>query len=293
MGGSVAGEDGHLNAIALVTTLGSRVVEGAPGTPFTRTTVAVVDVLKGRLPDRFALQVIGGKLGTTTVESPVQPFVKGRRYILFLGGDGPAGPTLIPQAVLEVRSAGATQVVRPSPEGIRLLSAGTKEPARSSDAGPRLEDVIHSIREHIRSTASPKRGTMVTRMRMLSSVVLILAMVVLVLGDSAPAYQHFSQATGGPGVTPNRWQSLPIAITVDNGPTDISAEITTAVTTWNDVATARAVWGTPTKAVDGAGDPVDFTGANMGTAWAGATIPSSAPTSGWSTSPIRRSNSPG
>ena len=57
----------------------------------------------------------------------------------------------------------------------------------------------------------------------------------------AGAYQHFSQATGGTGVSPNRWQSLPIPIVVDNGPTDISAEIGTAVATWNDVATAQAV----------------------------------------------------
>lgn len=137
--------------IALVTARGSRVVEGAPGTPFTRTTFAVEETLKGRLPDRFVVQVIGGRMDGAVVESPVQPFVKGRRYILFLGPDGPAGPTIFPQAVLEVKRAGATDVVQPAPRGIRLLAAGTSKPARRTDAGPRLNDVIFSIRQYLRA----------------------------------------------------------------------------------------------------------------------------------------------
>ena len=102
--------------------------------------------------------------------------------------------------------------------------------------------------------------------RCFSSLVLAVA-IATVTAIPAGAYQHFSQATGGTGVSPNRWQALPIPITVDNGPTDISAEIGTAVATWNDVATAQAVWGTPTQAVDGTGAALDFTAANMGTAW--------------------------
>jgi hypothetical protein len=92
--------------IALVTARGSQVVEGAPGTPFTRTTFAVEDVLKGRLPREFVVQVIGGRIGDSVVESPVQAFLKAHRYILFLGPDGPAGPTIFPQSVLEVERPG-------------------------------------------------------------------------------------------------------------------------------------------------------------------------------------------
>jgi hypothetical protein len=83
----------------------------------------------------------------------------------------------------------------------------------------------------------------------------------------AAAYQHFSQDTAGAGVTPSHWTSIPISVLVDNGPTDISAEIVSATNTWNAVTTAKNVWGTPTKAVDGSSNPVNFTGANMGTAW--------------------------
>src|ERR1700712_3454796 len=58
--------------IALVVARGSRVVEGAPGTPFTRTTFSVQRVLKGHLPRQIIVQVIGGRMGNTVVTSPVQ-----------------------------------------------------------------------------------------------------------------------------------------------------------------------------------------------------------------------------
>jgi hypothetical protein len=98
--------------IALVVSLGSRVVEGAPGTPFTRTRFAVRRVLKGRLPDRFVLQVVGGRLGNVVVDSPVPAFARSRRYVLFLGPDGPAGPTIIPQVVLRPRPATVSAIRR-------------------------------------------------------------------------------------------------------------------------------------------------------------------------------------
>ena len=82
--------------IVLAVARGSHVVEGAPGTPFTRTTFDAEDVIKGALPHRFVLQVIGGQLGDRYVTSPVQPFTSSRQHILFLGRDGPAGPTIYP-----------------------------------------------------------------------------------------------------------------------------------------------------------------------------------------------------
>jgi hypothetical protein len=89
--------------VALVVAQGSRVVEGAPGTPFTRTRFTVERMLKGRLPHEFAIQVIGGRLGNATVPSPVRAFVPAHRYVLFLGPDGPHGPTIFPQSVIEIR----------------------------------------------------------------------------------------------------------------------------------------------------------------------------------------------
>jgi hypothetical protein len=100
--------------VALVRAGGSRVVEGASGIPFTRTDFAVEDVAKGRLPRRFVLQVIGGRIGDSVVSSPVQAFAPAHRYILFLGPDGPAGPTIFPQSIIEVRgdAAGPLAAIR-------------------------------------------------------------------------------------------------------------------------------------------------------------------------------------
>lgn len=126
--------------IALVISRGSRVIEGAPGTPFTRTTFAVEDVLKGRLPRKIVVQVIGGRLGNAAVASPVQAFARSGRYLLFLGPDGPAGPTIFPQSVLHVKRAGGTDIVEPAPAGIRLRGP------------PRLDHVLVSIRRYLRTT---------------------------------------------------------------------------------------------------------------------------------------------
>ena len=70
----------------------------------------------------------------------------------------------------------------------------------------------------------------------------------------ASAYQHLSENEG----PPSHWLHLPIPLTIDNGPTDISSEVADATATWNGVGTAKDPWGTLTKAVDGSGNPVDF-----------------------------------
>jgi hypothetical protein len=88
--------------IALVISDGSRVVDGGKGTPFTRTRFEVQRVLKGRLPHEFAIRVIGGRLGNHIVNSPVPPFQRSHRYLLFLGPDGPGGPTIFPDNVVEL-----------------------------------------------------------------------------------------------------------------------------------------------------------------------------------------------
>jgi hypothetical protein len=92
--------------IALVSARGTRVVEGMPGTPFTRTTFVTERVLKGRLPHRFVVQTIGGRLGDVVVPSPVPAFTTLHRYVLFLGPDGPAGPTIFPQSVIDASGPG-------------------------------------------------------------------------------------------------------------------------------------------------------------------------------------------
>jgi hypothetical protein len=82
----------------------------------------------------------------------------------------------------------------------------------------------------------------------------------------AGAYQHLGEQVGSQ-VLSEHWASLPITLTVDNGPTNVLGEVATATATWNAVPTAKDPWAPPAPAVDGSGQPVDFTGANFGTAW--------------------------
>ena len=88
--------------VVIATSRGSTVIEGMPGTPFTRTTFVTERVLKGHLEHRFVIQTIGGRLGSVVVDSPVPAFVPRHQYLLFLGPDGPAGPTIFPQSVRDV-----------------------------------------------------------------------------------------------------------------------------------------------------------------------------------------------
>lgn len=113
--------------IAVVMSDGSRVVEGLPDTPFTRTRFTVQTLIKGRLPHTFALEVIGGRLGNRFVTSPVRPFTKAHRYILFLGPNGRHGPTIYPQSVIEL----------------------------GQPDGPRLHDVLASIQRSLSTEGSP------------------------------------------------------------------------------------------------------------------------------------------
>jgi hypothetical protein len=89
--------------VAVVVALGSTVVEGAPGTPFTRTEFRTEKVLKGTLRRRFAVQVIGGRLHHTFIAPVVREFKRSRRYLVFLGPDGPAGPTIFPDPIIEMK----------------------------------------------------------------------------------------------------------------------------------------------------------------------------------------------
>jgi len=89
--------------VAVVVALGSRAVEGAPGTPFTRTEFRTKRVLKGTLRRRFAVQVIGGRLHDTFVTPVVREFERSHRYLVFLGPDGPAGPTIFPDPIIEMK----------------------------------------------------------------------------------------------------------------------------------------------------------------------------------------------
>src|SRR5512144_1845230 len=91
-------------------------------------------------------------------------------------------------------------------------------------------------------------------------VVLLAVVLAALLAGTAEAYEHLGETVGA-DVLSQHWRTLPIALTVDDGPTDVLPEISTAAATWNAVGTAKDPWGAVTRA------SVDFTRDNMGTAW--------------------------
>jgi matrixin len=102
-----------------------------------------------------------------------------------------------------------------------------------------------------------------TRLRLTLALAVALAALA---AAPAGAYEHLGEQIGTQ-VLPEHWRTLPIALTVDNGPTNILGEITTAIGTWNAVGTAKDPFSTATLAVDASANPVDFTKNNFGTAW--------------------------
>ena len=158
------------------------------------------DVLKGRLPRAFVVQVIGGRLGDTVVASPVQAFGASRRYILFLGPDGPAGPTIFPQAVLEVKRAGGADVVAPRPTacaarrlGIRRESRGRAWTTSCSRSG----------------ATCATGGSPMTRRRRTLALAAAVAVLAAAPGRRLPAPRRRPWARR---CSPQHWRALPIAL---------------------------------------------------------------------------------
>ena len=108
--------------------------------------------------------------------------------------------------------------------------------------------------------------------RVMWYLAILAAGIVALAALPAEGYQFLSQQVPGvAGVLPDRWQALPIDLIVDNGPTDIKAEIDDAIATWNAVPTAQHPFGTTALAFDAGNNPVDFRELNRGTSWGNLT----------------------
>ncbi|EHN09244.1 cell surface receptor IPT/TIG domain protein [Patulibacter medicamentivorans] len=92
------------------------------------------------------------------------------------------------------------------------------------------------------------------------TALLVGLLLILVAGSPAAAYE-LNSVKRGAAQLPARWTTLPIDVITDHGPTDLTSETIAAMETWNNVRTARDVFGLATTATE------DFTGANYGTAW--------------------------
>lgn len=92
--------------------------------------------------------------------------------------------------------------------------------------------------------------------------VALIGLVLLLNIEAVSSYQFRHQ--GGRVV---KWQTLPVDLVVDNGSTDILADVQSAAKAWNDIPTAQDVLGTVTRATDADGSALEFTAANFGSAW--------------------------
>ena len=170
--------------VVLATSRGSRVIEGMPGTPFTRTTFDAERVLKGRLAHRFVIQTIGGRLGNVVVSRRCR---RSCRAIATCSSSArrARGPDDLPAI------------------GVRYATGHRDDP----DLGARA--------------AVPRR------------------LLAALPADGLPAPVAAGPASSG--VLPDRWQALPVNLTVDNGPTERPGrDQRRAIATWNAVPTAQA-----------------------------------------------------
>jgi hypothetical protein len=98
-------------------------------------------------------------------------------------------------------------------------------------------------------------------MRRLRLIPVLAAIAVSLWALPAGAYQLLSLHAAVSGVQPEHWESLPVSVVIDQGPAGFTSEVQSALGKWNAVATARDPFGTPSLS------PVDFTDANLGSAW--------------------------
>jgi hypothetical protein len=88
------------------------------------------------------------------------------------------------------------------------------------------------------------------------------ALILAAMALPAGAYQLLSLHAAVSGVQPEHWETLPVSVVIDQGPPGFAAEVQSALGKWNAVPTARDPFDS-TPAVS----PVDFTDANLGSAW--------------------------
>lgn len=145
--------------VLLVEVISSETRETPAGNIFTYTEFRVLDLLKGDIGTTFSSRVIGGRIGTREVSSPIPPFRPGQRYVLLAGRNNSLGfVTLSPSGVIPVlRDAMTGKDVVEGPFSLRLFQKSTGSSYRSSPSQVPLEDFLYSLKRALRNTASGKR----------------------------------------------------------------------------------------------------------------------------------------
>lgn len=123
-----------------------QVREGAGGNIFTFIDFRVLDAAVGELPERFQARLLGGRIGNRSMELElVEPFERGRSYVLLLGSNNSLGyVTIFPQGIFPVVGDEGSRRVRTHPGMPLFKSDSGKAYAYRPDVVP-LEDFLFSL----------------------------------------------------------------------------------------------------------------------------------------------------
>ncbi|HEX3142999.1 MAG TPA: hypothetical protein VHQ64_03445 [Pyrinomonadaceae bacterium] len=136
-------------------------VREASGGIFTFSEFEVIEVLKGKFPDKtFTLRLYGGQLGNIKIDNSSMPqFSADEEVVLCLGADNTEGyPTVYPQGTFRIALEPLTRqrIIVTNPNGLPIFSASDDQPRPGSPPVP-LEDFIYSIRKLLRKTGRENR----------------------------------------------------------------------------------------------------------------------------------------
>lgn len=139
--------------IVVATVIRTEVRLGPAGNPYTYTDFQLDETVKGDLPKMFGTRVIGGKLSEVEVSTPFEKsFVRGRRYVLFLGATNADGFVTITPSLLEVRegSKGREPFID-GPVSLPVFEKATGKAYTSRPSVVPLKDFLYSIRRHLQA----------------------------------------------------------------------------------------------------------------------------------------------
>ena len=138
-------------SVVLVKCVDRRVDYGPGGNIFTFYTFETEESVKGLQKPRFALRLLGGTIGDTTITFPLdREFEVGKEYVLMLGADNAEGyPTINPLAIFAVRTEpdSGRKVVVPAGDGLPLYEKATGRQLQGTPGWCFLDDFIFSLKK--------------------------------------------------------------------------------------------------------------------------------------------------
>jgi hypothetical protein len=138
--------------VVYVQAIKNEVKRGRGGNIFTFTTFNTLQVLKGKAGAEVTVRLLGGRIDNEVIVGPLNlDFQAGDRYVLFFGKDNAESyPTLIPQALYQVKTQDGVEMVTPNPAGLPMFHAKDGRPYRGAAVNVPLNDFLYSLTQAAR-----------------------------------------------------------------------------------------------------------------------------------------------